>query len=113
VPKELNLDDMLFRYGVRINNNLIMDLTAAKIPVVTDYLGKQRYFSWYFFPLLVPKSRNPIVHNVNTLKSEFISSIDTVSAKDIRKTPLTVHFKIQQDFKNTLSCQSEHPATST
>ena len=88
VPKELNLDDMLFRYGVRINNNLIMDLTAAKIPVVTDYLGKQRYFSWYFFPLLVPKSRNPIVHNVNTLKSEFISSIDTVSAKDIRKTPL-------------------------
>jgi ABC-2 type transport system permease protein len=88
---ELNLDDLLFQYGVRVNNDLILDLQAAPIPVVTGYVGdqpKQELFPWYYFPLLNPESKNPIVNNLNAIKAEFISSIDTIENKDVRKTIL-------------------------
>ncbi|HET6243046.1 MAG: gliding motility-associated ABC transporter substrate-binding protein GldG [Bacteroidetes bacterium] len=91
IAKELNLDDQLFRYGIRINNNLVQDLQAAPIPVVTGYIGnqpQQKLFPWFYFPLLMPQSNHPIVNNLNALRVEFISSIDTVSAPGIKKTPL-------------------------
>ncbi len=91
LPIELNLDDQLFHYGIRVNNDLILDLLAAPIPVVTGYVGnqaKQELFPWYYFPLLNPKSNNPIVKNLNAIKSEFISTIDTIESKEINKTIL-------------------------
>ena len=91
VSKDLNLEDMLFRYGVRINNNLVQDMQAAPIPVITGYIGnqpQQKLFPWFYFPLLTPQSKHPIVNNLNALRVEFMSSIDTVSAKGVKKTPL-------------------------
>jgi gliding-associated putative ABC transporter substrate-binding component GldG len=87
----LNLDDMLFRYGVRLNPNLLMDLRAAPIPVTTGMIGDRPQISllpWYFFPLLDPVGDHKIVKNLNLVRSEFISSIDTVSAAGIEKTIL-------------------------
>lgn len=88
---ELNLDDMLFKYGVRVNNDLILDLQAAPIPVVTGYVGnqpKQDLFPWYYFPLLNPVSQDPVVKNLNAVKAEFASTIDTIEEKEVRKTIL-------------------------
>jgi gliding-associated putative ABC transporter substrate-binding component GldG len=91
LTKDLNLDDMLFNYGVRINTNLVQDIQAVPIPIVIGYIGnqpQQKFFPWFYFPLIMPYMKHPIVNNLNAIKAEFISTIDTVGTKGIRKTPL-------------------------
>jgi ABC-2 type transport system permease protein len=88
---DLNLDDMLFRYGVRINPNLIMDLNALPIPLRTGQVGNQPkidFFPWFYFPVITPTENHPIVKNLNAIKTEFVSSIDTIRVPDIKKTIL-------------------------
>lgn len=87
----LNLEDQLFKYGARINSDIILDLQCAPIPIITGYTGNQPQQSllpWYFFPLIVPTSNHPIVNNLNAIKCEFVSSIDTVAVKNVTKTIL-------------------------
>lgn len=91
VAQDLNLDDMLFTYGVRLNSNLIMDMQSAPIPVVTGRIGNQpktQLFPWYFFPLLTQANSHPIVNNLNAVRAEFASTIDTISKPEIQKTGL-------------------------
>jgi ABC-2 type transport system permease protein len=85
---DLNLDDMLFNYGVRLNGNLVVDMNSLPIPVVIDQKGNQKLIPWLFFPLLVPTSSNPIVRNLSAIKTEFVSSLDTVEAPGVTKTIL-------------------------
>lgn len=90
-PKSLNLKDMLFKYGVRINTNLIMDMQALPIPVVTGMIGNQPQQSlipWPYFPIITPRSNHPIVKNVNAIKTHFVNNIDTVGSPRINKTVL-------------------------
>lgn len=89
--RSLNLDDMLFRYGARLNYDLVEDLQAAPIPVIKGYVGnqpQQALMPWYFFPLITPYGRHPIVNNLNAIRCEFAGTIDTVGTRDIRKTVL-------------------------
>ncbi|MEI6122681.1 MAG: gliding motility-associated ABC transporter substrate-binding protein GldG [Bacteroidota bacterium] len=89
--RDLNLDDMLFKYGVRINTNLILDLSALPIPFVTGQSGGQPQIEmvpWYYFPLVMPNLKHPIVSNLNAITFEFASTIDTVGGKGIKKTVL-------------------------
>jgi ABC-2 type transport system permease protein len=91
IPLDLNLDDQLFTYGVRINTDLIQDIQSAPIPIVTGVVGNQpktEMFPWFFFPLLTPANSHPIVNNLNALKGEFVSTIDTIARPNIRKTGL-------------------------
>lgn len=88
---DVNLEDMLFNYGVRLNTNLVMDKVALPIPVKTGQIGDQPqfdFFPWYFFPVLTPMIPHPIVNGLNAIKTEFISSIDTVAAEGVKKTVL-------------------------
>lgn len=99
IPMELNIDDMLFRYGVRINPDFVMDMQAAPIPVVTGYVGnqpKQEIFPWYYYPLLSAESKNPIVNNLNMVKTEFASSIDTIETESVTKTVLLSSSKLSR-----------------
>jgi len=96
INNSLNLDDMLFKYGVRINYNLIMDMNALPIPIVTGNMGnqpQQTFVPWYYFPLLMPLSAHPVVKNLNAIKTEFISSMDTVGNSEIKKTILLTSSK--------------------
>jgi ABC-2 type transport system permease protein len=91
ITNDINLNDQLFKYGVRLNSNLLMDLAALPIPMVTGYMGNQPQFTflpWPYFPVLTSTESHPIVKNINAVKSEFISSIDTVGAAGIKKTIL-------------------------
>jgi len=91
IPNEINMDDLLFRYGVRINKDLIQDVQAAFIPVNTAPAGLQPkwdLFPWIYFPLIMPSINHPIVNNLNAIKCEFVSSLDTVSAPGVKKTIL-------------------------
>ena len=99
IPLELNIDDMLFRYGVRINSDFVLDMQAAPIPVVTGYVGnqpKQEIFPWYYYPLLSAEGKNTIVNNLNMIKTEFASSIDTIETESVTKTVLLSSSKLSR-----------------
>ena len=96
MPVDVNIADQLFKYGVRINTNVIQDLRAAEIPAPTGYVGNQIQWGlqpWLFFPLIIPTSEHPVVRNLNAIRTEFISSIDTVGAKGLKKTILLASSK--------------------
>jgi gliding-associated putative ABC transporter substrate-binding component GldG len=99
----LNLDDMLFKYGVRVNPNLIEDMTCNPIAVVVGMLGdkpQQQLRNWLFFPVLVPESKHPIVHNLDAVMTVFASSLDTIANPDIRKTVLLASSKYSRTVPN-------------
>ncbi len=96
MPVDINLKDQLFKYGVRINTNIIQDLRAAEIPGPVGYVGKQVQWKlqpWIFFPLIIPTSEHPVVRNLNAIRTEFVSAIDTVGAKQVKKTILLASSK--------------------
>lgn len=89
MANNLNLDDQLFHYGVRINHDLVQDMRAAPIPVVSGQYGNQaktQLFPWLYFPLLVSKNNHPINKNVDIVKANFASSIDIVGKDSLKKT---------------------------
>jgi len=90
-PYQTNLDDMLFRYGVRINKDLVVDRFGQRYPVVVGSMGNQpnlQWMPWPFYPLINHTGDHPIVKNLDALSSRLVSSIDTVKSDGIRKTPL-------------------------
>jgi ABC-2 type transport system permease protein len=94
IPNNLNIEDMFFRYGVRINYNLIEDAQCTYIPVNVALAGSPPNFQpapWTYYPVISPPSNNPITQNLNMVLCRFASSIDAIEArKDIKKTPLLV-----------------------
>lgn len=91
ISQKLGIEDQLFKYGVRLNYDLIQDLNAMPLPIKTGNMGNQPQFSylpWYFFPVIMPTVKHPIVNNLNAVKFEFTSSIDTVGSSKIKKTIL-------------------------
>jgi gliding-associated putative ABC transporter substrate-binding component GldG len=87
----LNLDDLLFKYGVRINKDLVQDLQSDQIPQVVGSYGGQpqiELVSWPYFPLLSSASDHPISKNLDNVLSIFPNSIDTIKTSDVKKTIL-------------------------
>ena len=85
-PKKLNLDDMLFRYGVRVNYDLIADLNSARIPLNVGAVAGQpqiQLLPWIFYPIFIPVSSHPLVKNLDGIRSEFASTIDIINVKDV------------------------------
>ncbi len=88
----LELDDILFKYGVRINPDLVQDLSCSKIPIVVgknaDGSPKMQRYPWPYYPFLAARDNNPISKNLDRVLPIFPSSIDTVKSPGIRKTIL-------------------------
>ncbi len=86
---DLDLDGLLFKYGVRVNPDLVLDLQCSRIPMVIDHTGKQELFKWYYHPVAVPLVNHPMVKSLDGINLFFPSSIDTVKTKtNIKKTVL-------------------------
>jgi len=87
--RNLNLDDILFRYGVRINGNLLQDLNCSKIPLVTGFNAdgspRMQRFPWPYYPFLSSPNDNIVSKNLDRILSIFPSSIDTIKAPGITK----------------------------
>ena len=97
-PRDLNLTDLLFSYGVRINSSLIKDLYAAEIPVATGQVGNQTQFKnldWLYHPLAGTNPNNVITKNVTPVRLQFANQIDTLK-NNIKKTPLLVSSVLTQ-----------------
>lgn len=89
-PRDLNLNDMFFKYGFRINPDLVKDERGSKLKLATGEQGsatQYQEFIWKFAPVVVPTSSNPIVKNLGEIKFDFASPIDTLK-NGIKKTVL-------------------------
>ncbi len=91
MPRELNLDDQLFRYGIRINASLVEDMQCLPIPVTVGMIGNRpdiQLRNWLYFPVITPRGDHPIVKNMGAVTGMFMSPMDTVKAPGIEKTIL-------------------------
>lgn len=89
-PRDLNITDLLFSYGVRINNSLIKDLYAAQISLATGKVGNQTQFKnleWFFHPVVGGNPNHSITKNTLPVRLQFATAIDTLQ-NNIKKTPL-------------------------
>jgi ABC-2 type transport system permease protein len=89
--KDINLGDQMFKYGVRINEDLIQDLQNTPISLVTGELNGQpqlQNFPWLFNPIMFSSEKHGIVKNLEPVKSSFVSTLDTIRTKGTKKTYL-------------------------
>ena len=97
-PRDLNLTDLLFSYGVRINTTLVKDLYAAQISLATGKVGNQTQFQnldWFYHPLVGGNPNHPITKNVAPVRLQFVNQIDTLK-NNINKTPLLMSSSLTQ-----------------
>jgi ABC-2 type transport system permease protein len=90
--RNLGLDDILFKYGVRINSNLLQDLNSAELPFVagnnpdgSPMLQRKR---WHYYPFVYGNDNNRITYNIDRILTQFPSTIDTIANGEIKKTIL-------------------------
>ncbi len=86
--RDLRLDDLLFRYGARINNDLVQDKQSDMLPQNVGNVGGQpqiELLPWPYFPLLYSSSNHPIAKNLDAVVMQFPNSVDTVQAPGIQK----------------------------
>lgn len=87
---DLNLDDMLFMYGARVNYNIVADpANNAEIPVSTGAVGAQsqmQLYPWIYYPILLPDTAQTVVKKIDGIKSEFPSTVDTIGVKGVSKS---------------------------
>jgi ABC-2 type transport system permease protein len=93
VSNYTGVEECLFNYGARLNNDLVMDLQCVQVPIVTGQYGngqpQMTFYPWNFFPEISPNSKHIISDKINPVKMEFVSTIDTAEGNnDIRRTPL-------------------------
>lgn len=91
MPREHGLDQLLFRYGIRVNKDLIQDLDFGYHPVIAGNFGDQEQIiplPWPFYVAAGRMARHPITKGLDQVMFRFVSSIDTVKADGVKKTPL-------------------------
>ena len=89
-PRELNLTDLFFKYGIRMNPLLIKDEYATPIKIASGNQGSEtqlQQYNWKFSPFIYPTSTHPIVKNMEGIKFEFSSPIELLK-NDVKKTVL-------------------------
>ncbi len=99
-PLSVNLEDLLFKYGVRMNFNLIKDAQmCAAIPMEVGNFGDRsniQLVPWQYYPLINTFGKSPIVRNLDAVYTKYVGSIDTVKAIGIQKTPLMMTSRYTQ-----------------
>jgi gliding-associated putative ABC transporter substrate-binding component GldG len=91
LPQENSLDRLLFRYGIRVNKDLIQDLNFGVIPVMGGNFGNQEQLVPLPWPYHFQAGRmypHPITKGLDQVSFRYASSLDTVKADGVKKTPL-------------------------
>jgi gliding-associated putative ABC transporter substrate-binding component GldG len=102
MPVDSGLDDLLFKYGIRVNKDLIQDLNFGYFPVMAGNFGNQEQLVPLPWPFYVQASRmqaHPVTKGLDVISYRFVSSLDTVKASGVKKTPLI----FSSDFSKRLS----------
>lgn len=108
----LNVNNLLFNYGVRINPTLIQDLNCHGIPVLANGAsGQPGFMPWLFYPIFAPQGEHPIVRNMTSVWGRFAAGIDTLPNKDLnndlKKTVLLQSSKTSRIANNPVNVSLE------
>lgn len=123
--RDLRIDDLMFKYGARINQNLVQDKQCDVLPQAVGMVGNQpqiELLPWPYFPLLYSQSNHPIAKNLDAVVMQFPNSIDTVKAEGIEKhilltssnttrienAPLIVTVEILKKLDNATAFKQSH-----
>jgi ABC-2 type transport system permease protein len=87
--KDLNLNDFFFKYGVRINPNIVLDMYSSPIPLAVGEGNNMQVMpiTWQYSPLAASNPEHPVTSNLNLVKFDFASQIDTLK-NNLDKTVL-------------------------
>lgn len=100
IHPDANLDDLLFKYGVRVNQDLVQDLQCDVIPIVVSATNppQTEFFPWPFFPIITSYSAGAenanapkphvIAKNLDAVAGKFVSTLDSVQVPNVKKTPI-------------------------
>ena len=102
LPYELNLEDLFFKYGIRINRDFVIDFNSGFFPGVLGNIGDQpriELMPWPFFPVATNYGDHPLTKGLDGIILKFASTIDTVKSNGIKKTPLV----LSSTYTNVLS----------
>jgi ABC-2 type transport system permease protein len=92
INRPLGIEELLFKYGVRLNPVLVQDLQCSYLKMNTGFAKGQPKFEllpWLYSPLVLPEGEHPIVRNLDLIKFDYLSTLDTIiSARGIKKTIL-------------------------
>ena len=104
MSNEMGLYEMLFEYGARINRNIVIDYQGAPIAFDTGPMGNQRniqMFTWFYSPLcFAPADAHPVVANLDPIKFDFASSIDSVNPNpEVHKIPVLRSSELSKALK--------------
>ncbi|MES2794788.1 MAG: gliding motility-associated ABC transporter substrate-binding protein GldG [Bacteroidota bacterium] len=112
-PFSVNLDDLFFKYGIRLNTNLLKDMQmSAAIPMNVGNIGESptiQLVPWPYFPLINSFGNSTITHNLDAVYLKYPSTIDTVKSENIVKTPL-LQSSVYTQILNTPATVSYHTA---
>jgi gliding-associated putative ABC transporter substrate-binding component GldG len=86
--RNLDLQDIFFKYGIRINPDLLMDLQCDFLPFSVNGKDQFEFLHWNYFPLFESPQNSVINKNLGLVEGKFVNTIDTVSARGIKKTIL-------------------------
>lgn len=109
-PYDNNLTDLFFRYGVRINADYVQDINSGQMPFVTGQLGNQPKFDflpWPYFPVINQYGDHPLVKGIGPTIGKFVSTIDTVKATGVTKTPLMFTSKYSRVMNSPVQVRVE------
>ena len=89
LPFDLNLNDFFFKYGIRVNADLVNDMYFTQIVLATGEGNASQYdpVPWYYHPMVFSRNNHPINNNLEAIRLQFVSSIDTLSNEN-KKTIL-------------------------
>ncbi len=124
VARDLELNDLFFKYGCRINSNLIKDVISAPIVLASGNENASQYsrYPWFYFPLSASDNRHPIVTNIEAVKFEYASSIDTLpnllkktvllsSSSITKRVGLPAEINYDSDIPKFLKIMEEGPSS--
>ncbi len=111
-PRNLQIDDLFFKYGFKINYDLIQDLNCGKIHLVADVNKQGSQFqslNWIYYPMAVRFQEHPVTRNLDAVLFRYASSIDTLPRPNLKYTPLIKSSPLSRTLKgNVLVDINEH-----
>nr|WP_321234202.1 gliding motility-associated ABC transporter substrate-binding protein GldG [uncultured Psychroserpens sp.] len=120
IMKDLNLNDFFFKYGVRINPVIVNDLYSAPIPLAIGEGNNTQYqpVQWQYSPLAASNPNHPITTNLDPVKFDFTSQIDTLKNSIdktilLRSSQLTKLEGVPREISLDIVSQEPKPETYT
>ena len=83
-----NLEDLLFHYGVKVQNTLVQDIQCHGIPAINQQTNRPDFYPWMYYPLFSSVDDNPVSKNLENVWGRYVSTLDTTAKSTLNKTIL-------------------------